>query len=387
MNILSIDTSCDETSVAVTSGRRILANVVYSQILIHKDWGGVVPHLAKRAHEERIDTVVEEALKKVRTTGPVTTSSQIMLPAPASARVLGRPPVAPPAHLLEKKMKMIDYIAVTYGPGLAPALQVGMEKAKELAKMYNKKIIPVNHMEGHIYSCFAQNSVGNPNFNFEFPYIALLVSGGHTEIVLFKNHDEYEILGETLDDAAGEALDKAAKMLGLGYPGGPVIEQLARQGNSEYHKFPRPILYADNVDFSFSGLKTSFFYFLKTLTEDEKIKLIPDLAASYQDAVFTTLIYKLEKAIKKTGVGRIIAAGGVIANSDLRRRLRALAKKNKGTVLFPTFKTLYGDNAAMIGIAANYKKDKALTIDTDTLFIRVPRARLGEELIWKVARQ
>ncbi len=349
MNILAIDTSCDETSVAVTSGRRILANAIYSQILIHKKWGGVVPYLAKRAHEERIDMVVEEALKKA---------------------------IKVDKNLIDSFFKTIDYIAVTYGPGLAPALEVGIKKAQELAKKYDKKIIPVNHMEGHVYSVFAQNSKGNPKKEFEFPYLCLLVSGGHTELILFRNHNDYEVIGETLDDAAGEALDKAAKMLGLGYPGGPAIEQLAKKGDLSFHKFPRPYIHVDSLNFSFSGLKTSFLYFLKKSSPEEIHTNFPHLAATFQDAVFSTLIIKLEKAINKTGVTRIIAAGGVMANADLRKRLRALVKKHKGSVLFPTFKTLYGDNAAMIGVVANYKVETA----TDKYFERVPRGRLGEEI-------
>src|SRR3989344_105666 len=205
MNILSIETSADETAVAVTSERKVLANVIYSQILLHKKWGGIFPSLAKRAHEERIDKVVVQALKNY-------------------------------------SMDEIDYIAVTQGPGLAVALEVGIKKAKDLAQKYNKKIIPVNHLEGHIYSNFVQSSKGNPKRDFRFPYLALIVSGGHTEIVLFKNHIDYEILGETIDDASGEALDKAAKMLGLGYPGGPAIERLARQvENKDLFSFPRPM--------------------------------------------------------------------------------------------------------------------------------------------------
>src|SRR3990167_7286460 len=188
MRILSIETSFDETAAAMTEGRKVLSNIVYSQVLLHKNWGGVVPTIAKRAHEEKIDFVIEEALCK------------------------------------ETKF---DFIAVTYGPGLSIALEVGMRKAIELAKKYKKKIIPVNHMEGHIYSSFLQNSVGNPKRSFEFPYIGLLVSGAHTELVLWEDYLKFKILGETVDDAAGEALDKASKMLGLGYPGGALIERLA----------------------------------------------------------------------------------------------------------------------------------------------------------------
>lgn len=349
MNILSIDTSCDETAVAATNGRRILSNEIYSQILIHKKWGGVVPHLAKRAHKKRIDMVVEEALKK--------------------------------AHIVSIK-KEIDYLAVTYGPGLAPALEVGIAKAKELAKKYNKKILPVNHMEGHIYSCFAQNRKGNPKQDFRFPYLALLVSGGHTELVLFKAHIKYEILGETVDDAAGEALDKCAKMLGLGYPGGPIIEKLAETGDKSCHHFPRPMKTSNDLNFSFSGLKTSFYYYLKKLPENKKLHNLNNFAASYQEAVFDCLLYKLEKAIKQTGIKRIIAAGGVMANQYLRKKIRSLIKKYQGEILFPQFKTLYGDNAAMIGIAGYFIAKKERVIENIDTLERVPRLRLGEKAIF-----
>lgn len=346
MKILSIDTSCDETSVAITDGRRVLANVIYSQILIHKKWGGVVPSLAKRAHEERIDLVVKEAIKK-----------------------LG-------IKSYELGVKKIDLIAVTQGPGLAVALEVGIKKAKELGKKYNKKIISVNHMEGHIYSSFVQNNKGNPKREFEFPYLALLISGGHTEIVLFKDHLQYEVLGSTIDDAAGEALDKAAKMLGLGYPGGAVIERLAYEvDNKDFYKFPRPMLRSDNLNFSFSGLKTAFYYFLK----DKKnlgVFNVRELVSSFQEAVFDTIIFKTEKAIKQTGVNRLVVGGGVIANLYLRKRIRQLAKKHNGSVLFPPYKYLTGDNAAMIGVVAYYKAKKELFVENLDNLDRIPRMPL-----------
>jgi N6-L-threonylcarbamoyladenine synthase len=339
MKILSIDTSCDETSVAVTDGRRVLSNVIYSQVLLHKKWGGVVPSIAKRAHEERIDFVVEESLRKF-------------------------------------SMKEIDYIAVTQGPGLAVALEVGIKKAKELAEKYQKKLISVNHLEGHIYSAFVQNSKGNPKRDFKFPYLALIISGGHTEFVIFKNHLEYEIIGQTLDDAAGEALDKAAKLLGLGYPGGPVLERLAKAaGNIDGHNFPRPMLKSKDLNFSFSGLKTSFYYFLKR-QEETPLSGVKELASSFQEAVFDTLIKKTEMAIKQTGINRLIIGGGVIANLRLRNLMKSLVKKYHGEVLFPTYKYLTGDNAAMIGIVAGYKADKKLFVDDISKLDRIPRMSL-----------
>ena len=351
MNILAIDTSCDETSVAITSGRKVLSNVIYSQILLHKKWGGVVPSIAKRAHEERIDFVVERA---------------------CHPRGGGDPEL----------FKNIDAIAVTQGPGLAVALEVGIKKAKELAKKYQNKLIAVNHLEGHIYSAFVQNSKGNPKHEFKFPYLALIVSGGHTEFVIFRDHLTYEIIGATLDDAAGEALDKAAKLLGLGYPGGPVLERLAHAaGNVDGHNFPRPMMKSKDLNFSFSGLKTSFYYFLKS----QSMKTAPvfplrsstgavkELASSFQEAVFDTLIKKTEKAIKLTTINQLIVVGGVAANLRLRKLMRDLAKKYQGEVLFPAYKYLNGDNAAMIGVVAGFKAEKSLFVKNIDELDRIPR--------------
>ncbi len=350
MRILAIDTSCDETSVAITSRRRVLSNVIYSQILLHKKWGGVVPSIAKRAHEERIDFVVDETLRKV-----------------------GNKNIC--------SLHNIDAIAVTQGPGLAVALEVGIKKAKELAKKYNKKLISVNHLEGHIYSAFVQNSKGNPKRDFKFPYLALIISGGHTEFVLFKNHLDYEIIGSTLDDASGEALDKAAKILGLGYPGGPVIERLAKEvGNIDFHNFPRPMLKSKDLNFSFSGLKTSFYYFLngqdgKGAHVNQNIK---QLASSFQEAVFDTLIKKTEMAIKLTTINQLIVVGGVVANLRLRKLMRDLISKYHGEVLFPPYKYLTGDNASMIGVVAGFKAEKDLFIKNIDELGRIPRMSLNK---------
>lgn len=326
MNILAIDTSCDETAVAVTQGRKILSNVIYSQVLLHQKWGGVVPSLAKRAHEERIDGIVELALKK---------------------------------SFLQ--WKDIDAIAVTQGPGLAIALGVGISKAKELAQKYNKPILGINHLEGHLYSVFAENSKGNPKREIVFPYLSMIISGGHTEFILWKNHLEYELLGSTLDDAAGEALDKAGKLLGLGYPAGAVVERLAETvKQTDPYEFPRPMLHSKDLNFSFSGLKTSFYYFLKNLSEEEKNTNIALLASSFQEAVFDTILYKAEDAIRKTKVSNLVIGGGVSANKYLRKRFRILVKKYSGKVYFPSIKSLTGDNAAMIGIAAWKKAERGL---------------------------
>ena len=341
MNILAIDTSCDETAASVTNGRRILSNIIYSQILLHADYGGVVPLIAKRAHEERIDGVVELAVKK--------------------------------AHL---NWIDIDAIAVTQGPGLAIALGVGIQKAKELASHHKKPLIGVNHLEGHLYSVFAQNSKSNPPRPMQFPYLGMIISGGHTEFVLWKSYLEYEILGVTLDDAAGEALDKAGKLLGLGYPGGAVIERLAQSVHNcdDYH-FPRPMIHSGNLQFSFAGLKTSFYYYLKTITEAEKNAKVAQLASAFQEAVFDTLVIKTEKAIQQTGVANIVIGGGVSANQYLRKRMRKLVGQYHGTVQFPSFKVLTGDNAAMIGIAA-WKKGEGKVFSTIETLERMPRMQI-----------
>lgn len=341
MNILAIDTSCDETAVAVTNERRILSNVIYSQVLLHKKWGGVVPSLAKRAHEERIDSVVALAIKKARLT-----------------------------------WNDIGAIAVTQGPGLAIALGVGISKANELALMHHKPLLGINHLEGHLYSVFAQNSKGNPKRKIVFPLLGMIISGGHTEFVLWSGHLQYKLLGATLDDASGEALDKAGKLLGLGYPAGAVIERLAETvQHADKYAFPRPMIHSKDLNFSFSGLKTSFYYFLKKISEEEKNNNIAFLASSFQEAVFDTILSKAQRAIEQTGVTNLAIGGGVSANVYLRKRFRALTKTYGGTVYFPSMKLLTGDNAAMIGIAAWKRVENHLysCINID----RMPRMKIG----------
>jgi N6-L-threonylcarbamoyladenine synthase len=374
--ILSIDTSCDETAAALVLGRRVLSNVVYSQVLLHKKWGGVVPSIAKRAHEERIDFVINTTIKKILSQKNLFTS-KLASPPQSAGLVAIRSSSSDEGLLHRNFFDYIEAIAVTVGPGLAPALEVGIKKAKELAEKFNKKIISVNHLEGHIYSPFVQNSKGNPKIDFHFPYLVLTVSGGHTSLVILEDHLKYKVIGETIDDAAGEALDKAAKILGLGYPGGPVIERLAKEvNNRDFYHFPRPMISSDNLNFSFSGLKTSFYYFLKKMNEKEKIKKIRELSSSFQQAVFETLIIKTEKAIKKTGVKNLALVGGVSANFYLRKLFRNLAKKYNGQVLFPSFKYLCGDNAAMIGVVASFKVKKNLFVSDIKNLDRMPRMSL-----------
>ena len=325
MKILAIDTSCDETSVAVTEDDRMIANKVSSQIEFHKKYGGVMPTLARRLHEEQIDFVVQEAIKGARTT-------------------------------LEK----IDVFAVTYGPGLAIALEVGLAKAKELALKYQKPLVGVNHMEGHLYSALAHNAKGNPKIEYAFPLLALLVSGGHTEIVLMRDHGVYEKLGQTLDDAVGEAFDKVARMLELGYPGGPMIEELAKRGDAKRFPLPIPMSKEKTLDMSYSGLKTAVLYLTKkvfTENMEPKVKsqMICDIAASFQKSAFDSIILKTRRALEQisaeTPVRDIVLGGGVSANGMLRKRLRKEFGK-KYRLHYPTSKKLYGDNAGMIGVAA-----------------------------------
>ncbi len=334
MNILAIDTSCDETAAAVTSNDCILSNVTFSQILMHEKFGGVVPDIARRNHEERIDGIVDKALK----------SSKISI-------------------------NDIDAIAVTYGPGLAIALGVGINKAKELATEYKKPLIPVNHMEGHIYSCFAKNSKGSPKKNIAFPSLAILVSGGHTEMVYMKKHTSYEVIGTTRDDAAGEALDKAARIIlnEQVYPGGPVIERLAQSGDETFLKLSIPMVQSKDLDFSYSGVKTALLYAVREMGEEARIEHMADLAASFQKTVFASIAIKVKAALKQFEVKSILVGGGVGANEYLRNLLRKTASECGVTIHFPYTKKLYGDNAAMIGVAAFYKGLEAQAKDIDTV--------------------
>ncbi len=340
MKILAIDTSCDETSVAITENDRVLSNAISSQIEFHKQWGGVVPGIARRMHEEAIDMVIAEALKRAKVS-----------------------------------IDKIDAFAVTYGPGLAIALGVGINKAKEYAVLYDKPLIGVNHMEGHIYSALAKNAKGNPEITYSFPLIALLVSGGHTEIVLMKDHGSYEILGKTIDDAIGEAYDKVARMLELGYPGGPIVEELAKKGNDTAYPLPIPMIKNPTLDMSYSGLKTAVLYltkklFVEKLDKKEKTQIICDVAASFQKAAIDELLIKTERAFKAVSaryeIKDLIVAGGVSANQTLRKQFRAQFGKTY-RIHYPTSKKLYGDNAGMIGVAAHYQAVAGNFADPNTV--------------------
>ena len=346
MKILAIETSCDETAAAVTEGRRVLSNIIFSQVDIHKKWGGVYPSLARREHEKKIDLVVQKALKNARI----------------------------------KDLRKIDAVAVTFGPGLVIALEVGIGKAKQLAFEFNKPLVPVDHLEGHIYSVFAQNRAGNPKRPIKFPFLALVVSGGHTGLVMVSGHQQYEILGWTLDDAAGESLDKAAKMLGLGYPGGPIVEKLAKNGQESYLDLPIPMAGRTTLDFSYSGLKTAFKYALERMPQKRVIHNLADLSASFQGAVFDQLIDRLDKTLSRKKFDTLVVGGGVIVNKKLRWLIRQFGKKNNLTVYLPSSVKLTGDNAAMIGVAACYKFRNGIYLKDD--FSRLDRVARPDLKLW-----
>lgn len=312
ITILAIESSCDDTSAAVCKDAKILANVIAGQ-QVHEQWGGVVPELASRAHLQNIVPVVDSALKQ----------SGI-------------------------KKQEISAVAFTRGPGLIGSLLVGLSFAKSYALALNVPLIEVNHLQAHILAHFIDN---HPSF----PFLCLTVSGGHTQIVLVKDFLQMEVIGETLDDAAGEAFDKTAKLLGLPYPGGPLLDKYTRQGRSEKFHFPEPQI--PDFNFSFSGLKTSVLYFLQAeVKKNPKFieENIYDLSAAIQKTIIDILLKKIEKAARKFNIHEIALAGGVSANSELRQRLEDLGKKNGWNTYIPKFEYCT-DNAAMIAITGYYK--------------------------------
>ncbi len=326
MKILAIDTSCDETAASVTEDTKVLSNVIWSQASAHAKFGGVMPSLAQRMHRERIDFVINKAL------------------------ISGK-----------CKMENLDCIAVTIGPGLSIALGVGVDKAKELAKKYNKPLVPINHVESHLLSPLA-----NFTFNIQhsiFPAYGLVVSGGNTIFVLIKKIGDYQILAQTTDDALGEALDKGARMLGLGYPGGAILERMARMGNPKKFTLPVPLIGQEKRQiFSYSGLKTSFYRLIDSHKKDNPNfpvkQYIYDLAATYQDVAFKHLLRVIEyqiSSIKSPKVTSLLLGGGVAGNIELRKKLRRLGGKFGVGLHIPYTKKLCGDNAAMIGVAAFFK--------------------------------
>ncbi|WP_246560573.1 tRNA (adenosine(37)-N6)-threonylcarbamoyltransferase complex transferase subunit TsaD [Zobellia russellii] len=314
--ILAIESSCDDTSAAVLSNKKVLSNVTATQ-KIHEEYGGVVPELASRAHQQNIVPVVHQALNKAN---------------------------------IDKKL--VSAIAFTRGPGLMGSLLVGTSFAKSLSLGLNVPLIEVNHMQAHILAHFIE---GQPDGTPEFPFLAMTISGGHTQIVLVRDHFDMEILGETLDDAVGEAFDKSAKILGLPYPGGPLVDKYAQEGNPKAFPFPKPKV--DGLNFSFSGLKTSILYFIQRETAqnpnfvEENLK---DICASIQKTIINILMDKLKKAVEQTGITQIAIGGGVSANSGIRNALK-MAEKNRGWKTFiPKFEYCT-DNAAMIGIVGHLK--------------------------------
>lgn len=312
--ILGIESSCDETAASVTKdGRTVLSNVIYSQIKLHEVYGGVVPEIASRKHLDKIIYVIEEALKEAGV-----------------------------------KKEELDAIAVTYNPGLVGALLVGVSAAKALAYSLNKPLIPVNHIGGHI----AANYIAYPNL--EPPFVCLVASGGHSHILHIKDYHDFTVLGATTDDAAGEAFDKAARVLGLGYPGGPKLNALAKEGNPEAIKFPRP---HNGFDFSFSGLKTAVINYVHTTEQKGEEINKADVAASFQQAAVDVLVKNTVEAAKSVGIDKIAIAGGVAANSCLRENMEKEAKKNSMEFFCPPM-DLCTDNGAMISCAGylNYIK-------------------------------
>lgn len=333
--ILAIESSCDETSAAVVvNGRDVLSNVIASQIDTHKKFGGVVPEVASRMHIEVINSVVSEALKEAN-----------------------------------KTLDDITAIGVTYGPGLVGALLVGLQYAKGLAYASKKPLIGVNHIEGHISANFIEHKDLKP------PFICLVVSGGHTFIVHVKDYGSYEVIGETRDDAAGEAYDKVARALGLGYPGGPKIDKLSKEGNPDAIKFPKANFHDNTLDFSFSGVKSAVLNYLNKMEMKNEPINKADVAASFQKAVVEVLTDNVIKTCKIKKVNRIAIAGGVASNSALRENLIKEGKKRNIDVLFPS-PILCTDNAAMIGSAAyfEYLNKNESTMDLNAK----PNLRLGE---------
>ncbi len=315
MNILGIDTSCDDTSAAVIAdGVRVLSNVIHSQVELHQPHGGVVPELASREHLRNITPVVEKALLKAKVS-----------------------------------LTDLDGIAVTIGPGLVGSLLVGLSYAKALAYTRGIPLVGINHLEGHILSIFLEENTPS------FPFVALTVSGGHTSLYHVKGYGDYTQIGQTLDDAAGEAFDKVAKLLGLGYPGGAVTEKLSKDGRMDRIDFPRAYLAKDSLDFSFSGLKTSVaLYIKKWMREGDESTTLADIAASFQESVIDVLLHKTMAARKKLGLSTVVIAGGVACNGRLRARMLEAASKEDVRIFFPSPKYCT-DNGAMIALAGFHR--------------------------------
>jgi N6-L-threonylcarbamoyladenine synthase len=329
--ILGIDTSCDDTSVAVLQGRKVLSSVVSTQLNIHAEYGGVVPDIARREHEKNLPKVFEEALRKAK-----------------------------------KSIEDIDYIAVTYGPGLAIDLEVGITYAKELSKKHDIPVIPVNHMEGHLLSSLLLNSKGSGMVEGDiqdiFPALGLLMSGKHTELILAKDIGKYEKIGQTLDDAAGEAFDKVGRILNFGYPGGPVVTEFAKKGKRGNIEFTVPMKNSGDLNFSFSGIKTAALYKSKELREENKPEKewVYDFCRGFVDAVYESVALKLEKAIEQYPKAKhVLVGGGVFNSEEILRRVGSLVREYSLEYLYPE-KEYRGDNGAMIALVAFLHLDDAI---------------------------
>ncbi|NOZ60656.1 MAG: tRNA (adenosine(37)-N6)-threonylcarbamoyltransferase complex transferase subunit TsaD [Calditrichaeota bacterium] len=311
MKILGIETSCDETSAAIYDGKNLLSNIVASQS-VHEEFGGVVPELASREHIRNLTPVIRKAF------------------AQANCRI-----------------EDIGAVAVTQGPGLMGALLVGINFAKGLAFSYGAPLIGVNHIEGHIFAIELTENVSPP-------FLSLVVSGGHTQLVLVKEFGDYQLLGKTLDDAAGEAFDKVAKMMELGYPGGPIIDEMAKKGNGDFVAFPRALIKEKNYNFSFSGLKTAVLYYLKSLPEEDRLRHRADIVASFQKALVDVLVKKTISAAEKFGMDKIVLAGGVARNSFLRDEFQKIAANENKQIYMPEA-IFCTDNAAMVAYVGHRK--------------------------------
>jgi N6-L-threonylcarbamoyladenine synthase len=377
MIVLGIETSCDETALSIieidgdenSPSMKILGNVVHSQIDIHQKYGGVFPALAKREHARNLIPLFEKILKE---SGLISNSQFLISNELGINKILEREP-----ELLKLFKEFIpkiekppvDLISVTYGPGLEPALWVGINFAKALGEVWNIPIIGANHMEGHIVSALINTESGIRNQELRrilFPAVALLISGGHTEIVEIESWQKYRILGRTKDDAVGEAFDKVARILGLPYPGGPEISRLAEKvrnsHNSSKFKLPRPMIHTEDFDFSFSGLKTAVLYTVKKIPEmTESIK--EEIAFEFENAATDVLISKTQKAIENVGAKTLILGGGVIANSHIRKSFESLAERYPDLNLLTASREVSTDNALMIALAGyfNFISSKKLT--------------------------
>lgn len=333
--ILAIESSCDETAASVVkNGREVLSNVISSQIELHTLFGGVVPEIASRKHIEKINQVIEGALQEAGMT-----------------------------------LDEMTAIAVTYGPGLVGALLVGVAEAKALAYAAKKPLVGVHHIEGHVSANFIENP------DLEPPFVCLIVSGGHTHLVIVKDYGEFEIIGRTRDDAAGEAFDKVARAVGLGYPGGPKVDKAAKEGNPHAFEFPRAKVGDNPYDFSFSGLKSAVLNYINHAKMTGEEIAVPDLAASFQTAVVDVLVSRAVAAAKEYGYDKVAIAGGVASNSALREGMRAACEK-EGLKFYHPSPIFCTDNAAMIGVAAYYEYINGARAGWD--LNAIPNLKLGE---------